>query len=100
MCAVLKNDLRAGFDARAAPDFSLHGTVIVRMHGVGGRTVQKVTALALSAVSQFAPGIVLLELRTNDLASVAPAVVMQYPTHENHYNFRSNVGIAKIASMQ
>lgn len=29
----LKRDLRAGFDARAAPDFGLHGAVIVRMHG-------------------------------------------------------------------
>ena len=71
----LTSDLCAGFDARAAPDFGLGGTAEIRMHGVGGRTVQKVTALDLSNVSAFAPDVVLLELGTNDLASVVPEVV-------------------------
>ena len=69
----LKSDLRAGFDARAAPDFGLGGTVEMRMHGVWGRTVQKVTDFDLGNVSTFAPDVVLLELAcTNDLASLAP----------------------------
>ena len=71
----LKSDLRAGFDARAASDFGLGGTVELRMYGVGGRTVQKVTEFDLPTVTAFAPDVVLLELGTNDLASLAPEVV-------------------------
>ncbi len=59
----VKSDLRAGFDARAAADFGLGGTVEMRMHGVGGRTVQKT------------PDVVLLELGNNELATLAPEVV-------------------------
>ncbi len=43
--------------------------------GLGGRTVQKVTDFDLGNVSTFAPDVVLLEIGTNDLASLAPEVV-------------------------
>ena len=71
----LKCDLRAHFDERATPDCGLQGTAIVRMHGVGGRTVQKVIAFDLRVLRDFSPDVVLLELGTNDLASGAPEVV-------------------------
>ena len=57
------------------PDFGLQGTAIVRMHGVGGRTVQKLIAFDLHVLRDFSPDIVLLELGTSDLASGAPEVV-------------------------
>ena len=46
------------------------------MHGIWGRTVQKVTEFDLGNVSTFAPDFVLLELTgcTNDLASLPPEV--------------------------
>ncbi len=43
----------------------------MRMHGVAGCTVQKVTDFDLDNVSTFTPDVVLSELSTNDLASLA-----------------------------
>ena len=46
----LKRDLHQGFDSRASCDFNLLGTASVRVHGVGGRTVQTLQANDLHVV--------------------------------------------------
>ena len=42
--------------------------MIVKWHGVGGRTVAKVLKHNLHVVKEFAPNIIILQLGTNDLA--------------------------------
>lgn len=71
----LKTDLRANFDKRASFGFGLKGSATIEMHGVGGRTVQKLRANDLSAISRCSPDIVLLEIGTNDLSHSRPEVV-------------------------
>ena len=48
----LKRDLHQGFDSRASCDFNLLGTASVRLHGVGGRTVQTLPANDLHVVRE------------------------------------------------
>ena len=45
------------------------------MQGTGGRTVGKLKSYDLHVVRQLMPGIVILEVGTNDLPSVAPELV-------------------------
>ena len=71
----LKNDLHNKFDPRATTSFGLVGTAEVHLHGIGGRTVQKLTSCDLEMVRLLAPDVVLLEIGTNDLTSLAPEVV-------------------------
>ena len=71
----LNRDLRAGFDCRASIDFQLQGTASVRLHGVGGRTVDKLKSFDLHVVQDLSPDIVILEIGTNDLPSSKPEVV-------------------------
>ena len=71
----LKRDLHQGFDSRASCDFNLLGTASVRLHGVGGRTVQTLQANDLHVVRDLAPDIVILEIGTNDLLKLPPEKV-------------------------
>ena len=58
----LQRDLHRGFDSRASCDFNLSGTASVRLHGIGGRTVQTLHANDLHVVRDLAPDIVILEI--------------------------------------
>ena len=71
----LKHDLRARFDERSLSNFALDGTAEVHMHGVGGRTVQKLGMYDLGVVSRLSPEIIILEIGTNDLSLAQPEVV-------------------------
>ena len=71
----LKHDLRARFDERTLSNFALDGTAEVHMHGVGGRTVQKLGMYDLGVVSRLSPESVILEIGTNDLSLAQPEVV-------------------------
>ena len=70
----LKNDLDKNFDHLASRTFGLVGTAEVHLQGSGGRTVGKLKSYDLRVVPQLMPGIVILEVGTNDLPSVAPEV--------------------------
>lgn len=56
----LNNNVRADFDSRASLDFKLRGTALVRLHGVGGRTVEKLRSLDLIVARQLSPVIIIL----------------------------------------
>ena len=71
----LAHDLKNDFDPRASETFNLQGQVHVRLHGTGGRTVQKLIKYDLGVLTEFAPDIVILEIGTNDLTVSAPEVV-------------------------
>ena len=71
----LQRDLNRGFDSRASCDFNLSGTASVRLHGIGGRTVQTLQANDLHVVRDLAPDIVILEIGTNDLSKLPPEKV-------------------------
>lgn len=71
----LNRDLRADFDIRAALDFKLRGTALVRLHGVGGRTVDKLQSFDLQVVRNLSPDVIILEIGTNDLSFSKPEVV-------------------------
>ena len=71
----LKNDLDKNFDHRTSRTCGLVGTAEVHLQGTGGRTVGKLQSYDLHVVRQLMPDIVILEVGTNDLPSVAPEVV-------------------------
>ena len=71
----LNRDLRTGFDIRAALDFKLRGTASVRLHGVGGRTVDELKAFDLEVVRNLSPYIIILEIGTSDLSHFKPEIV-------------------------
>ena len=71
----LRRDLHQGFDSHASCDFNLLGTASVRLHCVGGRTVQTLQANDLQVVRDLAPGIVILEIGNNDLSKLPPEKV-------------------------
>lgn len=71
----LRDDLFYKFDSRASLDFGLRGIATVHFHGVGGRTVSKLTTFDLGVVQQLKPNIVILEVGTNDLTTLRPEVV-------------------------
>lgn len=58
---------------RAAEDFNLSGSALVRLHGVGGRTVPILRANDIHVVADFAPEI--LDIGTNDLSRLPAKVV-------------------------
>ena len=68
----LQRNLHWGFNSRASCDFNLSGTASVRLHGIGGRTVQTLHANDLHVVRDLAPDIVILEIGTNDLSKLPP----------------------------
>ena len=67
----LHRDLRAQFDIRA---FNLHH-VSTTLHGVGGRTVQKLIKHDFQFIQRFQPHIIILEIGTNDLSKARPETV-------------------------
>ena len=69
----LHRDLRAQFDIRAALNFNLHH-VSTTLHGVGGRTVEKLIKHDFQFVQRFQPHII-LEIGTNDLSMARPETV-------------------------
>ena len=71
----LKNDLDKNFDHWASRTFGLVRTAEVHLQGTGGRTVGKLKSYDLHVVRQLMPDIVILEVGTNDLPSVAPEVI-------------------------
>ena len=71
----LKSDLDKNFNHRASRTFGLVGTAQVHLQGTDGRTVGKLQPYNLHVVRQLMPDIVVLEVGTNDLPSVAPEVV-------------------------
>ena len=48
---------------------------VIRLFGVGGRTVEKLCHFDESTIETFGPDVILLEIGTNDLAKTAPEVV-------------------------
>ena len=71
----LKEDLQAHFDVRADETFGLAGDAIVLLHGVGGRTMQKLREHDLGVISSLKPQAIILEIGTNDLSKLRPEVV-------------------------
>ena len=67
----LHRDLRSNFDVRAALSFNIQRASI-KLHGIGGRTVDKLIAFDLDKVCSFRPAIVILEVGTNDLSHSKP----------------------------
>ena len=70
----MHRDLRSKFDVRAALNFNMHN-VAIKLHGVGGRTVDKLVKIDFNRVTQFQPNIVILEVGTNDLTLEKPETV-------------------------
>ena len=70
-----KRDLNHCFDPRARRDFNLTGTASVCLHGVGGRTVDKLQRFDLNFVKETCPEIIILEIGTNDLSYEKPEIV-------------------------
>ena len=51
------------------------GDAVIHLHGVGGRTVEKLRLYGLGVVSAFRPNIIILEIGSNDLVDNRPEVV-------------------------
>lgn len=66
----LKNELDKNLDHQDSRTFGLVGTAEVHLQGTG-----KLQSYNLHVVRQLMPDIVILEVGTNDLPSVAPEVV-------------------------
>ena len=60
--------LAQGSDRRVRLDLNLSRSAHVKYHGVGGRTVDKLSKFDLSVVGRLKPEIVILELGWNDLS--------------------------------
>ena len=71
----LHRDLLNSFDLRASLSFDLEKDAVVQLHGVGGRTVNKLVHFDLSVVANLNPDIVILEIGTNDLSFFSPELV-------------------------
>ena len=70
----LHRDLMTHFDMRAAQNFNLPD-VSIKLHGIGGRTVDKLIHYDFGYVQKFQPNIVILEVGTNDLPFMKPETV-------------------------
>jgi hypothetical protein len=70
----LHRDLHSNFDICAAFSFKIQ-RASVKLHGIGGRTVDKLIAFDLDKVRSFQPAIVILEIGTNVLSHGKPEVV-------------------------
>ena len=53
-------------------DFKLSHRVFIKWHGVGGRTVSKTLNLDLNVIETFRPGIIIMQLGSNDLTNSDP----------------------------
>ena len=70
----LHRDLRVQFGIWAALNFNLHH-VSTTLHGVKGRTVEKLIKHDFQFVQRFQPHIIILEISTNDLSIARPETV-------------------------
>ena len=71
----LSRDIGRGFHDGADLSFGLDGSVLVHLHGVGGRTVEKLRIFDMSILDSLAPDIVILKIGTNDLTCLPQEVV-------------------------
>ena len=67
----LHDFLLHNFNTKIATNLSLEGDIVIRWHGIGGRTISKTKAYDLHVVEEFAPNIVIFQLGTNDLATTS-----------------------------
>lgn len=91
----LKYDIETSFDARAKINFDLGHSASIHIHGVGGRTVQKIKQYDLSVIEKVNPDILILEIGTNDLSHTRPESVGS--SIDDFVNFiRDHVGIRVV----
>ena len=62
--------LSRNFNAHIAKNLSLDGDLLIRWHGIGGRTVSTTRKYDLGVVEEFAPNVVIMQLGTNDLTTI------------------------------
>lgn len=67
----LHDFLLRNFNTQIASNLSLQGDLLIRWHGIGGRTVLKTRKYDLDIVKEFAPNVVILQLGTNDLTTTS-----------------------------
>ena len=67
----LRSFLIAKYSLAFLTNFHLGDDLVIRWQGTGGRTVAKTIQYDLGVVESFAPEIVILQLGTNDLASLS-----------------------------
>lgn len=73
----LHSDLRCKFNLLAAVDFNSMQTATVSLHGISGLTIpQLAQELRLHFANKPLPRVIILEIRTNDLSSQSPKVVI------------------------
>ena len=53
-------------------DFQISLPVLIRWHGVGGRTVEKTLKFDTHVLHSFRPDVVILQLGSNDLVTLSP----------------------------
>ena len=59
------------FNAYNAENSSLDGNLLIKWHGIGGRTGSKTREYDLGVVEEFAPNVLLMQLGTNDLTTIS-----------------------------
>ena len=59
------------FECAHRKKLSLVGDLLIRWHGIGGRTVSKTREYDLGVVEEFAPNVVIMQLDTNDLTTIS-----------------------------
>ena len=67
--AIARFFLTITLNAHIAKNLSLDGDLLVRWHGIGGRTVSKTREYDLGVVEEFAPNVVIMQLGTYDLTT-------------------------------
>ena len=60
---------RRNFNAHIAENLSSDGDLLIRWHGIGGRTVSKTKENDFCVVEEFAPNEVIMQLGTNDVTT-------------------------------
>ena len=63
--------LRRNFNRHIAKNLSLDGDLLIRWHGIGGRTVSKTREYDLGVVEGFAHNVVIMQLGTNDPPTIS-----------------------------
>ena len=65
----LRRNFQLNFNTHTAENLSSDGDLLIRWHGIGGRTVSKTREYDLCVVEEFAPNVVIMQLGTNDLTT-------------------------------
>ena len=63
--------LRRNFNTHIAKNLSLDGDLLIRWHGIGGRTVSKTREYDLCVVEEFGPNVVIMQLGKSDLTTIS-----------------------------